>query len=72
MPHSFRRKSMEAQDTGKGALQPPPGKAASKHRDPPPPFTAGANQVIALGADVHLWVLCLLEGFRLPARRERV
>lgn len=27
---------MEAQDTGKGALQPPPGKAASKHRAPPP------------------------------------
>lgn len=63
---------MEAQDTGKGALQPPPGKATSKHRAPPPSFTAGANQVIALGADVHLWVLCLLEGFRLPARRERV
>lgn len=64
---------MEAQDTGKGALQPPPRKAASKHRaPPPPPFMAGANQVIALGADVHLWVLCLLEGFRLPARRERV
>lgn len=62
---------MEAQDTGKGVLQPPPGKATSKHRAPPP-FTAGANQVIALGADVHLWVLCLLEGFRLPARRERV